>query len=82
MKHNSPQTVRQNKGQIIEDFNILAQRWKLAKDSMRQVAYQNASSALCRVPGDEITHIIEVKPNKRNPLGDIAPRRQVFVSTN
>jgi DNA polymerase/3'-5' exonuclease PolX len=82
MKHNSLKPVRRNKEQIIDDFNILAQRWKFANDSRRQVAYQNASSALCRVPGDQILSITEVKPKKRNPLGEIAPRRQVFISTN
>ena len=83
-----------SKAGIIADFNILAQMWKRGrktkdgkivpgKDSIRLKAYQQASTALCGVPGNTILSIKAVKKGQKRPNGNgKAAKREVYITTN
>lgn len=83
-----------SKANIIADFSILAQLWKKAKknkakeivpgkDPMRLKAYQQAITALCTVPGDEILSIKVVKKGKPRPnRKGKAEKREVYITTD
>jgi len=79
---------------IIKDFKTLATLFKHAKknssgdlvpgkDPRRQIAYQNAASALCVVPGEEIESIKVLKKGQKRPDGNgNATKREVYISTD
>ena len=83
-----------SKAGIIKDFNTLATLFKKAKknsagdlapgkDPRRQTAYQNAASALCVVPGEEIESITVLKKGQKRPDGrGKATKREVYITTN
>ena len=78
---------------IMNNFKVLAQLFKKArklkatnelvpgKDPRRQVAYQNAASAVCVVPGERFTAITVVNKGRARPDGTKAPRREVYLTT-
>ena len=83
-----------SKAGIIRDFKTLATLFKHAKknssgdlvpgkDPRRQTAYQNAASAVCVVPGDEIKSIKVLKKGQKRPDGSgKATKREVYITTN
>lgn len=89
-----PHHKQMSKAGIIRDFNTLATLFKKAKknssgdlvpgkDPRRQTAYQNAASALCVVPGEEIESIIVLKKGQKRPDGrGKATKREVYVTTS
>jgi len=83
-----------SKAGIIRDFNTLATVFKHAtknssgdlvpgKDPYRHSSYQNAASALCVVPGEEIESIKVLKKGQKRPDGSgKATKREVYITTN
>tara|TARA_Y100000389_G_C17372942_1_gene470041 strand:+ start:28 stop:1167 length:1140 start_codon:yes stop_codon:yes gene_type:complete len=79
---------------IIRDFKTLAKLFKKARktssgdllpgrDPRRQTAYQNAASAICVLPGEQIRSILVIKKGQLRPDRKTkAVKREVYITTN
>ena len=82
-----------SKAGIIKDFKVLIALFEKAtkndnlelvsgKDWNRKLAYQNAISAICVVPGDKIKSIKVIKRGQYRPDKGKAIKREVYITTD
>jgi len=83
-----------SKKSIISGFKVLSELFEVAKrdknkklvpgkDINRVIAYQNALSIICNIPGSTIISISVIKKGDQRPTGKTkAEKREVYITTN